>query len=111
MVLQIATDTRLVENDGDAEAAQPLCRTNPGQLQNLCGTDRTGGQDDLAHGPDFDETVTLPVAHADGPHAFEQYFLDKHVRFEPEVRAMPNGPQKPAGGGPAKPALLIDAKI
>ena len=111
VILQVAADARLVVHDGDAQLAEPVGRTDAGELQDLRRADRTGRQDDLAPGPRLEEPAVLPELDADGALAVEDHLLDQHSGLQAQVGAVEHGLQEGAGRGPAHTALLVDVEI
>ena len=102
MVVQIAPDAGQIEHRLDTMAAQMLCRSDPGQHQNLRTVDRPGRNHDLAR-RDLPRLTVDAKTHAAHPLAVEQHAFDQRAGLHLEVRPLAHRIEKDARGRRAHP--------
>src|SRR5579872_1899083 len=111
MILQVASDTGLVEHRRNAVLAKPIGRADARALQDHGGGDGAGRQHDLAPGARLEKAAVLAEAHADTARALEHQSVDQDFGQKPQVRSIEHRLQEGARRRPAHAALLVHVEI
>ena len=112
MILQIRTDTGLVDHDIHAVVAQHLGRTDARQVQQMRRADGSRRNNHLGSGFGSKHlTRGVAIAHAGGAALFDGDFFHQNPRLHDKVGAVQHGLQKAARRAVAAAVFLVDVEI
>ena len=109
VILEVAANAREIDRSRDAERAQMIARTDPGEQQEFWGVDRTSRENHLMLGMHFAHTAAMPEDQAGAAPGLDRQALRHCTGQDRQARASRDWIE--IGGGGAVTARARDAEL